>query len=407
MAFAVMLVLVMHHTCNLSPLLRAEPTPARLKVPSRLPSKQTEAADGDDRRETEDFRRRRGANPDSPREGANALDSAIEQFVPKACDKVIVRKHPTIAELIAANKGADMGLHGGEWSACTHLKIYGLNFASNFVRGLAHGLKPASVLEFGCGLGTTSDFLARFVPGGARVVCVEPEPMLGEVYGAGQSHLPQHRFPARPVQLAMMSFAPEARQCADKLFTQEMGFELVCSFEVAEHVPAQFHPELVRRIAAATSKYLVFSAARPDQGGTGHLHESSHLDDWWIKEFTSVDRGAAGKLVFLPLLSKILRIAAYPDRDYDLAGNVIAFGVPGTPDIPKLPSIVQDCDLYPTHTQLHMLCKTNKTAAEYIAWRAARATERAAEERALWPELVHQVKLIKNGTIKCSTGAGK
>jgi cyclopropane fatty-acyl-phospholipid synthase-like methyltransferase len=31
------------------------------------------------------------------------------------------------------------------------------------------------VLEFGCGLGTTSSFLARHVPGGTKVVCIEPE----------------------------------------------------------------------------------------------------------------------------------------------------------------------------------------------------------------------------------------
>ena len=43
------------------------------------------------------------------------------------------------------------GARGGHWSSCTHLKRYGINFAVFFARFLAYHIRPASVLEFGCG----------------------------------------------------------------------------------------------------------------------------------------------------------------------------------------------------------------------------------------------------------------
>jgi hypothetical protein len=63
-----------------------------------------------------------------------------------------------------------MGDKGGHWNACTHLNVYGINFMPFFARMLSHGFRPKSVLEFGCGLGTTSDFVARFTAGGSDVV---------------------------------------------------------------------------------------------------------------------------------------------------------------------------------------------------------------------------------------------
>ena len=80
-----------------------------------------------------------------------------------------------------------------------------------------------------------------------------------------------------------------------------MDFELVLSLEVAEHVPAEFTDELKQRLATATTKYPVFSTARPGQGGIGHIDKSSHDRDWWIERFTNADRGpGAEKLRVLP-----------------------------------------------------------------------------------------------------------
>ena len=266
-------------------------------------------------------------------------------WLPSQCHTQIVKRFKTVGEITKPmnvlwdGDHAGIGGDGGEWTPCTHMARYGANFAVSFVRHLAFGLKPASVLEFGCGLGTTSDFLSRFTPGGARVVCVEPEVMLAEVFGhpGGAAN---SRFPLKPVQLAMLSFAPKNRPCADALFTPAMKFDLVASFEVAEHVPAEVHVELVRRLTAATSKYLVFSAARPGQAGTGHIDASSRTGAAWRDLFVG-----AG-LTFLPHLTHALRFTAYTDRAFDFGGNLIAMGAPGVADVPtsQIPRLAMDCN---------------------------------------------------------------
>lgn len=297
-----------------------------------------------------------------------------------------------------------------------------MNFASFFVRHLAYGLKPKSVLEFGCGLGTTSDFLARFVPGGSKVVCVEPEAMLGEVFGEGSSH----SFPNRPLQLAMLSFAPEARKCSDALYNSSMEFELILSLEVAEHVPPEFTDELIRRLATATTKYLVFSAARPGQGGTGHLDDSMHSREWWIDKFTNVDRGPnAGKLHLLPQLSRGLRhITSYPERAYDLGSNLIAFGAPGVEDVPEIPQIAHDCSFLPgpkgnvtfgdeadrKYAEEHNLpeslsldrpCPAEKTKEEREKREEQRHYWVEGQTQALWPELDLLIRRVKSEELIC------
>jgi len=350
--------------------------------------------------------------------------SPAEQFLPSECKKFLVEEFPTLTSLLEQDKDASMGTEGGEWSACTHIQIYGMNFASFFARHLAYGLKPKSVLEFGCGLGTTSDFLARFVPGGSNVVCVEPEAMLGEVFGEGSAQT----FPNRPLQLSMLSFAPEARNCSDALYNPEMKFELVLSLEVAEHVPPEFTDELIQRLATATTKYLVFAAARPGQGGTGHIDESMHNRDWWIERFTSADRGPnAGKLHLLPQLSRGIRyVTGWADRAYDFGTNLIAFGAPGVEDIIEIPQIAHDCSFYSRligkqvhgdkadkdyaekhnmslYLEIERPCddwnKKEKTLEEYNNKRAYWVEGQA---QALWPELDLLIRRVKSGELKCA-----
>ena len=99
------------------------------------------------------------------------------------------------------------GHKGGSWSACTHLWHYGMLTAPFLMRLMAFGLRPQTVLEIGGGLGLFSDFLARFIPGGAYVTCIEPEPMLHEVYGRRQ-------FPHRASQLSVNLFGTAAHEAA-------------------------------------------------------------------------------------------------------------------------------------------------------------------------------------------------
>lgn len=343
---------------------------------------------------------------------------AAKAFLPDECHEHVVRDFPTLTSLLEKGKDSSMGHQGGQWSACTHIQIYGMNFAAFFARHLAYGLRPKSVLEFGCGLGTTSDFLSRFVPGGSRVVCVEPEAMLGEVFGGGNE---LQRFPARPVQLAMLSFAPEAKLCSDRLYHPNMEFELVLSLEVAEHVPAEHTAELVRRLASATSKYLVFAAARPGQGGTGHIDESMHTREWWIEQFAAADRGPGqGKLRLLPQLSRVLRyVTSYTERVYDLGTNLIAMGAPGVEDLAAVPQIAHDCFFHPhsANKEVHGDAADREYSVEhgmltYVELERPCAEHSPGEEekrrnwlegqaQALWPELDLLIRRVKSGELSC------
>jgi len=220
----------------------------------------------------------------------------------------------------------------------------------------------------------------------------------------------------------MLSFNPEAKQCSDALYNPDMGFELVLSLEVAEHVPFEFHEELARRLATATTKYLVFAAARPNQGGTGHIEESMHTRDWWIERLTHADRGpgASGKLQVLPQLSRGLRyVTGWADRAYDFGTNVIAFGAPGVEDVPKIPQIAHDCFFLGrgmvTNKELHgdeedkaYARKHNMSeflelerVCELDSDEETRSNWVEGQAQALWPELDLLVRRVKTGELAC------
>merc|ERR1719413_15496 len=120
-----------------------------------------------------------------------------------------------------------------------------------------------------------SDFVARFA--GARVTCVEPENTLGELIMSLRSDM---RGNGELQQLAVNIFSEESKvqSCVN---SGALKSDLVYSFEVAEHIPAKFHDRLVSILANATGKWLVFSAARPGQGGTGHIAEALRTKDEW------------------------------------------------------------------------------------------------------------------------------
>ena len=226
----------------------------------------------------------------------------------------------------AARKGSK----GGEWTASTHLNIYGMNLAVFFLRFLAFHVKPATVMEFGCGLGTTADFLARYTPGGSRVTCIEPQPMLKEVFG-------KNPLPHRATQLAVNLFQGESKGCAEALV--DRGFELVLSVEVAEHIPLEHHQQMIHTLAKATRKLLIFSAARKEQGGTGHIASSSFSAKEWIAKFE-----AAG-LVYLPNLTRMARMSARPERAFDLMGNLIVMRAAQVTDPVLLNDVSDEADL--------------------------------------------------------------
>ena len=63
--------------------------------------------------------------------------------------------------------------------------------------------------------------------------------------------------------------------------------DIITCIEVAEHIHKSAHPTLAdtlcKNLALGDNKFLVFSAARPGQGGTGHI--ACRTNDYWAEEF--------------------------------------------------------------------------------------------------------------------------
>jgi hypothetical protein len=59
--------------------------------------------------------------------------------------------------------------------------------------------------------------------------------------------------------------------------------DTVLCWELAEHLPINFSDELVEIITKITENTLVFTAAVPGQGGSGHINEQDH--EYWRARF--------------------------------------------------------------------------------------------------------------------------
>jgi hypothetical protein len=61
--------------------------------------------------------------------------SAPSRTIPASCESMHVKKFPKFLEVLEK----DIGHDGGQWSACTHLHIYGINFELFLARALTDG----------------------------------------------------------------------------------------------------------------------------------------------------------------------------------------------------------------------------------------------------------------------------
>lgn len=77
------------------------------------------------------------------------------------------------------------------------------------------------------------------------------------------------------------------------------GVDLVCCIEVAEHIPEERVYDLIDRLCDASSKWILFSAAHPGQGGEGHVNEQTQF--YWAQKFRErgfdIDQKATSKLI--------------------------------------------------------------------------------------------------------------
>ena len=122
-------------------------------------------------------------------------------------------------------------------------------------------IQPRSVVDVGCGTGI---WLAVFRElGVAEILGLD-----GAWVGEKQLRIPRDRF----IVADLTKPLPVQRE-----------FDLVVSLEVAEHLPPP-HAETFVESLTRLGPVILFSAAIPFQGGTGHLNEQ--WPDYWADKFS-------------------------------------------------------------------------------------------------------------------------
>lgn len=113
-----------------------------------------------------------------------------------------------------------------------------------------------SVIDVGCGVGS---WLRMFIEHGVSDVTG----LDGDYVNRESLEIPREFFHATELT-------------ADFSITRQ--YDLACSLEVAEHLPADAGSRLVAKLCQA-APVVLFSAAIPGQGGTAHINEA-WVDEW-------------------------------------------------------------------------------------------------------------------------------
>lgn len=154
----------------------------------------------------------------------------------------------------------------GAWTAEMHNRLYPANFNRGLADFLTAVIQPKDFIEFGGGTGE----LARHVARECRVT---------------HSYMLEPDIPLTPdegIELEALNI-DITKHVAPRVLNRT--FDLVLSIEVAEHVDRRHHERLFDFLAARSKRWVVFSGARPGQGGHGHVAERPEAE--WRDEFTS------------------------------------------------------------------------------------------------------------------------
>lgn len=156
------------------------------------------------------------------------------------------------------------GEGGGAWTREVHERLYGKNVNVGLGEFMARELVPIDFLEFGSGLGGLAQWIGKSVRLDESY-CIEPEVSVEFDSDTG-IELINCNILQEPIPRVL-----------------DRKFDLVFSIEVLEHVPIAQHPIVFDFLVERSGKWIVFSAARPGQGGHGHVAERPEPE--WRSEF--------------------------------------------------------------------------------------------------------------------------
>lgn len=156
-----------------------------------------------------------------------------------------------------------------------HTKRYAYQVIAKF---LFDAFKPASAIDFGCGIGKTLYYLNKC---GCDVLGIEGSK---EAIEFSEITIKIHDL-SKPIKL-------------------NRKFDLSISTEVAEHLPESAADQFINNIVSHTHSVCFFSAAVPGQKGTGHINcQPKH---YWEQKFKQNSFQKSKALEFLA------KIALYP-----------------------------------------------------------------------------------------------
>ncbi len=154
----------------------------------------------------------------------------------------------------------------------------------------------SSVVDFGCGIGAWL-YAAREL-GAARILGLE-----GAWINDAETVIDR-----RHIQIADLAVEPPNFQ---------KGFDLALSIEVAEHLPESAADDFCNALTQASDRIL-FSAARKNQGGHGHVNEQDlpyWIEKFWARGFVPLETHrpffADNKQIFWWLRQNLVMFVSY------------------------------------------------------------------------------------------------
>ena len=153
-----------------------------------------------------------------------------------------------------------------EWTLIEHHKHHNNNFNDGLAKSIYELFKPNTILEFGCGVGYYCNYWSN-CEGVETVHGIEPNEMDQKMF---------NNTNCKQLTFNLINDDESQFEFLDK-------YDLVVSIEVAEHIDRKYHDRLFDFLTKKSKNIIVFSGARLNQPGHGHIACRSEED--WRSEF--------------------------------------------------------------------------------------------------------------------------